>query len=319
MDILVMKINKIDDLKTKIKEFSRSLGFYKVGFAKAKSVGTEIDNYITWLSNGYHASMSYLETNLDKRKNVELILPGVRTVVVFAHSYYTNATYTNDLFKVSRYAWGTDYHDVLKEKIKKVAEFIKEYVHDFEYKIYVDTGPILEKFWFVEAGLGWQGKNSLVLSKDLGSYFFIGILLLSIEIEPDLKIKEHCGSCTMCIQACPTGAIVHPKVLDSRKCISFWTIEKKKNENIPENLDLNGWIFGCDICQEVCPWNKKAKLTSEKSFYPLRFGTNLDKKFLENMSFDNFLSFTKNSPLRRAKFEGLIKNFKHILQYNETK
>lgn len=306
-------------LKDIIKTFSYRIGFEKVGFTKPVELHHEFNNLVNWLSLGYNASMSYLEKNLDKRRDIKLIMPDVRSVIVFAHSYFTNTSHDSDNFKVSRYAWGNDYHKVMFKKIKQVINMIKGYVTDLKYKIYIDTGPVLEKQWAVLSGIGWQGKNSLVLSKELGSYFFIGVLLTNIDFEPDLAIKEHCGSCTRCIDACPTKAIVKPKVIDSRRCISFWTIEKRIDENIPDEIDLKGWIFGCDICQEVCPWNKKARITSDKQFYPFRFGTNIKEEFIKNLSYEKFMEFTKNSPIRRSKYLGFLKNYYHILRNsNET-
>lgn len=311
-------INQID-LKNNIKEFSFSIGINKVGFAKYRVFDTEIKLYENWLSLGYNASMDYLERNIEKRRDLSLILPEIKSVIVFALSYNTGFQHKSGNFKISRYAWGDDYHKIFEKKLKKVANFIKQSVDNFKYKIYVDTGPVLEKLWAIEAGIGWQGKNSLVLSKELGSYFFIGIMLVNLDFEPDRKVVDHCGRCNRCIQSCPTQAIVEPKVVDSRKCISFWTIEKKVTEDIPTNLDLKGWIFGCDICQEVCPWNKKALLTDEIGFYPRNGLMNLPKQLFENLTSENFREIFKNSPIKRAKYDGLVKNFQHIMEKNENK
>lgn len=312
MEFYLRQIDNCYSLKEIIKKFSYSIGFEKVGFAKPVVFNSNAENYVKWLSLGYHASMDYLERNLDRRKDIRLIMPEVRSIIVFAHSYFTKISHSNENFKVSRYAWGNDYHKVLFKKIKQVTKIIKDNVIDLKYKIYVDTGPLLEKQLAVLAGIGWQGKNSLVLSKELGSYFFIGVLLTNVDFEPDPVVENHCGTCRRCIDACPTKAIVEPKVIDSRKCISFWTIEKKVDENIPRDIDLNGWIFGCDICQEVCPWNKRARITSETQFYPFRFGTNIDEALIKNLSVETFLEFTKNSPLRRSKFVGFMKNYLHL-------
>ncbi|MCX7908082.1 MAG: tRNA epoxyqueuosine(34) reductase QueG [Ignavibacteria bacterium] len=314
MDILEEKQNNISNLKKSIQNFARELGFEKVGFALPSPLKKDFEYYNQWLSLGYNASMDYLERNLDKRKNVELILPEVKSVIVFAHSYYTGIEHKNNFLKISRYAWGKDYHKVIAKKLECVVEFLSSKYKNFKAKIYVDTGPILEKYWAVISGIGWQGKNSLVLNKELGSYFFIGILLTNIEFEPDPKVEDHCGKCTRCIDACPTGAIVQPKVIDSRKCISFWTIEKKREEIISESVDLNGWIFGCDICQEVCPWNKKAKITKETDFYPDEIGTNLTEEIILNLTEENFRNIFKNSAIKRAKYQGLLKNYFHILR-----
>ncbi|QLH54079.1 MAG: Epoxyqueuosine (oQ) reductase QueG [Candidatus Kapaibacterium sp.] len=314
--ILNKEIN-INFLKNNIKEFSYSLGFEKVGFARFRFFSKEIEKYKNWLANGYQASMNYLERNIDKRENIGLILSDVKSIIVFAHSYFTDVQHSKSIFKISRYAWGDDYHDILEKKIRKVANFISEQVDTFKFKIYVDTGPILEKIWAVEAGIGWQGKNSLVLSQELGSYFFIGIMLTNLDVPPDTKVVDRCGECRKCIDACPTNAIVSPKVVDSRKCISFWTIEKKIHEEIPHQLDFKGWIFGCDICQEVCPWNSKAKITKELAFYPRNGKTNLEEEDLMKLTIENFKEVFRKSPIKRAKFEGLMKNYLHLRGLNE--
>lgn len=311
---LLNKISNKNYLKKIIKEYAYSIGFNKVGFAKYRVLDEEIRNYQNWISNGFHASMSYLERNIHKRYDLKQILPEVESVIVFAHSYFTRIEHKSPFAKISRYAWGDDYHEILEKKLKLIVGYISQHVPNLKCKIYVDTGPLLEKIWAVESGIGWQGKNSLVLSKELGSYFFIGIILTNIEFEADTKVRDHCGSCVRCLQACPTGAIVQPKVIDSRKCISFWTIEKKTWEEIPEDLNFKGWVFGCDICQEVCPWNSKAVMTNESKFLPRDSRTNLDEKTFEGLTPEVFKEKFRKSPVKRAKFEGIVKNYKHILR-----
>ncbi len=298
--------------KAIIQEYAKSLGFCEVGFAQATALKDDIAKFQLWLDYGFDASMHYLRRNLHKRENPELILPNCRTIIVCAFNYNTPFQHNAEKYKISRYAWGDDYHNVLSQKLKQIENRIQELYPDCRCKSYVDTGAILEKVWAVRAGIGWYGKNSLVLTKKYGSYVFFGLILTTAEFPPDKPIKDYCGDCNLCIENCPTGAIVFPKVVDSNRCISFWTIEAKANQNIPKSIDLNGWIFGCDICQEVCPWNKKQRYTDESAFYP-RFGeTNLREEFLERMDEEVFRNRFSNSPVRRVKFNGLKRNYYHL-------
>lgn len=319
-------IKKAEMLNPSEKEILRkdiiSLGFHDVGFVRADKLDIEFDKYLEWLNLGYNAGMDYLKNNLEKRKDPSLVHLNAKTIVVCALSYKTPFKHTTEDFKISRYAWGEDYHFIVLPMLKKVEGKIKEFNPDATSKSYVDTGPILEKVWAVRSGIGWMGKNSLVISKNLGSYFFIGIVLTSLEIPSDFPIPDFCGRCSRCIEACPTGAIVKPKVIDSRKCISYWTIEAKPDEEIPKNIDLRNWIFGCDICQEVCPWNRKAKITDIKAFYPLKNGTNISEELLTNLDIKEFNNRFKNSPIKRSKLGGIKRNFYHILnkkEFNEIK
>lgn len=312
-----MKTNSIN-LKQLIIEKSISLGLDSLRTTNSTSLGIEFDNYIHWLENSYHGEMSYLERNLDKRKDINNILPQAKTIITVAFNYYTDRIHENleNSGKISRYAWGDDYHDVFLEKLKVLANYINEIEPESSQKAYVDTGSILEKQWAVRTGLGWQGKNSLILNRKLGSYFFIGIIITSIELENDMPIREYCGRCTACIDACPTNAIIQPKVVDSRKCISYWTIEAKPNYNIPEPIsdNLNNWVFGCDICQEVCPWNRDLISTSEPAFQPRKNETSIDFKSINEMDKENFNIRFKNSPIKRTKLEGLIRNAKALVK-----
>lgn len=307
----------MNNLKKEIKEYAYKLGFCEIGFTRYQKLSEEMKFYLQWQENGYFATMTYLEKNLDKRKDIRLILEDVKTIIVVGYSYLNRYNHKSQQFKISRYAWGEDYHYVLSDKLKQLIEFIRQRKDGLNYKIYVDTGPILEKIWAVLAGIGWQGKNSLIISKKYGSYIFLGIILINLDLEPDIPLKDFCGTCTKCIDNCPTKAIVQPKVIDSRKCISYWTIEAKPDYNIPSSIDLNGWIFGCDICQEVCPWNKKAlkALTQENvEFYPRNNETNLSYEFLENLNPEVFTDRFRKSPIKRVKFKGLIRNFNHIIK-----
>lgn len=297
-------------IKNRIKEQAVSLGFLEMKVAKYEILINEIQNYSKWIKSGYNATMKWMEKNIDKRMNLRNVLDNAQSVLVFSHSYFTGIDHTDNNYKISRYAWGDDYHIILLEKLKKIENFLISFFPNCKTKSYVDTGPILEKQWAVRSGLGWQGKNSLILNKDYGSYFFIGIIITDLIFQNDEVVDDKCGTCTKCINACPTNAIIDDKVIDSNKCISYWTIEAKHDVAIPLEIrnNINGWAFGCDICQEVCPWNKnKPKLTTEESFLP-RYGTNFNSEELKKMSNEEFNLKYKNSPIKRTKLKGILRN-----------
>lgn len=307
--------NNSSHIKNVIKKLALDLGFCEIGFAKIEPLDEEFQNFLNWLGAGYNADMKWMEKNPEKRKDPNYILNNVKTIIVLAYNYNTGIGHNSEKGKISRYAWGDDYHEVLLPKVKQIAEYIKSLSHDNHTRSYVDTGPVLEKIWASRSGIGWQGKNSLILTKKYGSYIFLGVIITTLELEPDTPMKDFCGTCTKCIEACPTGAIVKPKVIDSNKCISYWTIEAKPDKIIPPEIsqNLSGWIFGCDICQEVCPWNSKLKSIQDNPAFKPRFGeTNLDLNQILNMEYDEFYYRFKKSPIRRAKFEGLKKNAKSL-------
>ncbi|HRP02767.1 MAG TPA: tRNA epoxyqueuosine(34) reductase QueG [Candidatus Kapabacteria bacterium] len=304
-------------LKLSINKYAQELGFIRVAYASYSHLDTEINHYKEWIANSYNADMMWMDKNYEKREDVNLILEGAKSVIVLAHSYFTKQKHNSNENKISRYAWGDDYHDILLNKMNKLETFIKENYPDFKSKAYTDTGPILEKQWAVRSGLGWQGKNSLILNKDFGSYFFLGVIINNIPFENDNTEIDRCGTCTKCIDACPTHAIIDNKIVDANKCISFWTIEAKPYKDIPEAIqeNLNGWAFGCDICQEVCPWNRhKPVITSELNFFPRLQETNFDKEKLINYTDEEFRLRFKNSPIKRTKLKGIKRNLK-LLRY----
>lgn len=293
---------------------SNELGFFDIKIAKSEELTEEFTNFENWIDKNYNATMKWIERNTEKRKNPAEILANCKSVIVLAYNYFTNFKYPTEISgkgKISKYAWGDDYHEIILPKLKEIEAFIKENFHDAECKSYVDTGPILEKIWAEKAGIGWQGKNSLIISKTHGSYFFIGIILTTLEIEPDTPIKDYCGSCTKCIVNCPTGAIVENKVVDSNKCISYWNIEAKPEMNIPENItnNSNNWSYGCDICQEVCPWNKNLpKITNEIKFFPRKNETYIEIDDILKMTNEDFNARFKKSPIKRTKLTGMQRN-----------
>jgi len=259
----IYKIFEIMNFKKILLELALNLGFLDMRVAKARPFDEEFKNFSNWLENGYHADMQYMERNQEKRQDIRNVMENANSVIVLSHSYFNDDdSYTPKRLKydgkIARFAMGADYHKVVLKKLKELARLILEQYPDSTNKCYVDTGPILEKQWAVRSGIGWQGKNSLIINRKYGSNFFIGIIITTLELEPDQPIKDYCGTCTKCLDDCPTKAIVKPKVVDGNKCISFWTIETK-TATIPEETrkNISGWAYGCDICQDVCPWNKK--------------------------------------------------------------
>ncbi len=292
----------MSSLKNKIVEIASKYGFDICRFALPKPLDKEIELYRQWISRGYHASMQYLDKNYDKKRNPKEILQNIGSVIVMGHSYRTPFDYNeadnSGYGLISRYAWGDDYHHVLAEKLRKVIAEIKD-VKECDCVSYIDTGPVLERAWAVRSGVGWQGKNGNIINVSIGSYFFLCVILTSLEIEPDKPVAEHCGTCKRCIEACPTGAIIEPQVVDARKCLSYW--------NIPDGIksNMSNRLFGCDICQEVCPWNNKAVFSDEMLFYPRNGETSLNLTQILELEQECFSKRFKNSPIKRKKLTGL--------------
>jgi len=302
-------------------EIVKKHGFYLVGFSEAKELSAEIERLESWLSEGYHASMTYMQRNLNKRKDVKAILASAKSVISLGMNYYTPEEHSeeNNLGKVSRYAWGKDYHHVIWEKLDQIIRDLKEKEPSFEAVAYVDTGPVMDKAWAVRGGLGWLGKHTNVINKEIGSWFFIANIITNWPLNYSIPIEDFCGSCTACIDACPTDAITKEYVVDSNKCISYLTIENKKN--IPEEFKgkFENWIFGCDICQEVCPWNIKfSKVTSSQAFYPEKGNKELHFAKVMDLSKKDFKQKFSNSPIKRAKLSGLKRNAEFLLSKNES-
>lgn len=288
---------------------AHQLGFELVGFSKAEKLKTEIKHLQTWLLKNFQAGMSYMERNLEKKEDVSQILPHAKSVISLGLNYFTDTEHLNrDGFgKVSRYAWGKDYHLVIWEKLDQFVEMCKEIDSNFEAKTYIDTGPVMDKAWAVKSGIGWMGKHTNVISREIGSWFFIANVITNFEFEYNEPIADFCGSCTACIDACPTNAIVDEYVVDAHKCISYLTIENKSN--IPEEFisKFDNWIFGCDICQDVCPWNHKFSLiTNEKEFLPRE--SELKIAEIKNMTNSEFKKKFSDSPISRPKLKGMKRN-----------
>lgn len=297
-----------------ISTLAKKIGFDLIGFSKVEILSVESERLQAWLENGYHAEMTYLEKNLEKRKDVRQIMSNAKSVISLGLNYYNDSEFTNkkNYGKISRYSWGKDYHFVMWDMIDELMEQIKKNIEGFEGKAFVDTGPVMDKVWAVKSGLGWMGKNSNVINKKMGSYFFIGNIFTNLSLRSSEMIADFCGNCNACINACPTQAIVENKVIDSNRCISFLTIENK-NE-IPERFvaKFDGWLFGCDICQEVCPWNIKFALNTKISEFYNNQIRELDLDEVSELNNEVFLMRFGKSPIKRAKLDGLKRNAQHL-------
>lgn len=294
-----------------VKDQARKVGCTHVGIARAGMLEGEGVLLDEWLLRGYHASMAWMTSSVEKRKNPLSILPSVRSVVSCAVNYYHPFSHSDEagIGKISRYAWGDDYHGVVGSMLVRLEDAIHQEFPDIETKIYVDTGPLMEKTWAVRAGIGWLGKHTNVITRDRGSWIFLGEILTSLDLIPDAPIQDYCGSCRKCIEACPTHAIVEPYIVDSSKCLSYLTIEHRGAINPHLCSSFQGWIYGCDICQDVCPWNDKFAAPSPIDEFQPR-GDSLAPRFdeWENMTKEEFSVKFAHSAIKRTKHEGLTRN-----------
>jgi len=297
-----------------IKIEAKNLGFLFCGIAKAGFLEEEAPRLEAWLKKGMHGEMHYMENHFDKRLDPRLLVDGARSVISLGLNYYTEDLQADPLApKISKYAYGEDYHLVIKDKLKQLLQIINEKIGEVGGRAFVDSAPVLDKAWAQKAGLGWIGKNTNLINQKTGSFFFLAELIVDIELEYDIEPSaDHCGTCKRCIDACPTEAIVAPYVVDGSKCISYLTIELK-NE-IPQEFKgkMEGWMFGCDICQDVCPWNKFSVLHNEAAFTPRPELLNLSRNDLKEITEDVFEKIFKNSAVKRAKFAGLKRNISFL-------
>lgn len=301
----------------KIKAMARAVGFDKVGIAEVVQMREEVDHLRAWIDKGYHATMRWMSRTLEKRESPGNVLPGARSIVSVALNYYTPYEHSNGKGKgkISRYAWGDDYHDIVGEKLAMLWESMQATYPEIAGKYYVDTGPVMEKVWAQRAGLGWIGKHTNLITPDIGSWVFLGEIITSLEIEPDEPATDHCGTCTLCIEACPTGAITEPYVVDSGLCLSYLTIEHREEITGKIRDQFDGWIYGCDVCQDVCPWNHKfSVVTPDDRFAPRPGNEAPDLDSWSRMSAGEFSSKFKGSPMKRAKLDGLQRNITIALQ-----
>ncbi len=297
-----------------IKKLATNLGFDYCGIAKAQLLNEDARRLESWLSKGMHGSMQYMENHFDMRIDPSKLVPGAKSVITLLLNYYPEKEQAQTAPKISKYAFGNDYHEVIRSKLKMFLQNIKEQVGEIHGRGFVDSAPVLERAWAQKAGIGWIGKNGNLINKQSGSFFFIATLIVDIELEyDDAFVKDYCGTCTKCIDECPTEAILPNKVVDGSKCISYFTIELK-DALIPENMKgkFDNWMFGCDVCQDVCPWNRFSKSTAEIGFTPISEILNFSTSDWENLTEESFKVIFKNSPLKRAKFDGIKRNLNFI-------
>ena len=304
------------DIKSKwtnsIKTEAKRLGFLSCGISKADFLEEEAPRLEKWLNNNMHGEMSYMANHFDKRLDPRKLVEGSKSVISLLLNYYPDNTQLEDSYKISKYAYGQDYHHIIKGKLRQLQEFITEEIGEVHGRAFVDSAPVLDKAWAAKSGLGWVGKNSNLLTQQVGSFYFIAELIVDIDLEYDHAVTDHCGTCTACLDACPTQAIVEPYVVDGSKCISYFTIELK-NE-LPNEMkgSFNDWMFGCDVCQDVCPWNRFSKPHNEPLFNPHPELLSMTKKDWEEITVDVFQKVFKKSAVKRTKYGGLTRNIEFL-------
>jgi epoxyqueuosine reductase len=301
-----------------IKSRALELGFSFCGISKAEFLADEAPKLEAWLKRNYQGKMSYLENHFDKRLDPTLLVPGAKSVVSLIYNYYPQQNLEQpDGFKVAKYAYGEDYHFVVKDKLKILLDDIQREIGEVQGRAFVDSAPVMERAWAKRSGIGWVGKNSLLLNKQMGSFFFLAELIIDLDLNYDGPVKDFCGTCTACIDACPTDAIPEPYVVDGSKCISYFTIELK--DEIPADVKgkFQNWIFGCDICQDVCPWNSFSKPHQEDRFNANPQLASMAKQEWKEITNDVFEVLFKKSPVKRTKIEGLKRNIRFVSDDNQ--
>ena len=300
-----------------IKQKAEKFGFQSCGISKAEFLEEEAPRLETWLNKGYHGEMKYMENHFDKRLNPTLLVEGAKSVISLSYNYFPKVKIDEiNNFKISKYAYGEDYHEVIKDILKNMVAEIQEEIGEFGFRVFVDSAPVLEKAWARKSGLGWVGKNANLITKKHGSFYFLAEIICDLELEYDLAVTDHCGSCRACIDACPTQAIVSDRIVDGSKCISYATIELK-NE-IPDyfNGKMDDWIFGCDVCQDVCPWNRFSAPTLQEKFAPNFQKLNFRKNEWKELTQELFSEIFKKSAVKRTKFSGLMRNISFLPKEN---
>jgi epoxyqueuosine reductase len=298
-----------------IKEKAKELGFFYTGISKADFLEEEAGKLEDWLKNGNHGEMAYMENHFDKRLDPRLLVDGAKSVVSLLLNYFPeNSEQEKNAPKISKYAYGEDYHFVIKDKLKTLFQFISDEIGEVGGRVFVDSAPVMDKAWAKRSGLGWMGKNANIIHPKHGSFFFIAELIIDLELDADGPIKDYCGTCTKCIDACPTDAIIAPYKIDGSKCISYLTIELK--DQIPAEFKgkMDNWMFGCDVCQDVCPWNRFSKPHNQEKFNPHEQLLRMSKADWEDVSEELFQEVFRKSAVKRTKYDGLKRNIKFITQ-----
>ena len=300
-----------------IKQKAEKFGFQSCGISKAEFLEEEAPRLEAWLNKGYHGEMKYMENHFDKRLDPTLLVDGAKSVISLSYNYFPKVKIDEiNNFKISKYAYGEDYHEVIKDILKEMVAELQEEIGEFGFRVFVDSAPVLEKAWARKSGLGWVGKNANLITKKHGSFYFLAEIICDLELEYDLAVTDHCGSCRACIDACPTQAIVSDRIVDGSKCISYATIELK-NE-IPDyfNGKMDDWMFGCDVCQDVCPWNRFSAPTLQEKFAPNFQKLNFRKNEWKELTQELFSEIFKKSAVKRTKFSGLMRNISFLPKEN---
>lgn len=298
-----------------VKKIAADLGFSFCGISKAEFLEEEAPRLEQWLNRGHQGKMAYLENYFDKRLDPTLLVPGARSVISLMYNYYPEKDLSdNSALKVAKYAYGEDYHIVIRDKLKIFLERLQQEAGEVQGRVFVDSAPVMERAWARRSGLGWIGKNSLLLNREMGSFFFLAELIVDLVLDYDGPVKDYCGTCTACMDACPTDAITEPYVVDGSKCISYFTIELK--EEIPSDVKgkFENWVFGCDICQDVCPWNSFAKPHQEPRFKPSPELASITTREWKEITQEVFQTVFKNSAVKRAKLDGLKRNIRFVTE-----
>jgi epoxyqueuosine reductase len=307
---------KKQDYTAFVKQKAKDLGFDFCGISKAEFLEEEAPRLEKWLNQKMHGQMSYMEKHFDKRLDPRLLVPDAKSVVSLLYNYYPSKKilHTDETLKISKYAYGTDYHFVIKDKLKTFLQAIQEQIGQVSGRVFVDSAPVMDKVWAAKSGLGWIGKHTNLLNREMGSFFFVAEMILDVELAPDAPTKDYCGTCTRCIDACPTEAIVNPYIVDGSKCISYFTIELKDEIPTEYKGKFENWIFGCDICQDVCPWNRFAKPHQEPQFEPSEDLAKMKKNDWKDITEEIFHNIFKKSAVRRTKLMGLKRNINFVTE-----
>ncbi len=305
-------MNQLQKNTQYIKAEAQRLGFLSCGISKAEFLEEEAPRLEKWLKDSSHGEMQYMENHFDKRLDPRKLQPGAKSVVSLLYNYYPSENQIEDTYKISKYAYGTDYHFVIKDKLKEFLHNLQDEVGEIHGRAFVDSAPVLEKAWAARSGLGWIGKHSNLLTQQLGSFYFLAELILDLELETDPPVTDHCGECTACIDACPTEAIVQPYMVDGSKCISYFTIELKNEIPSSYKGKFDDWVFGCDVCQDVCPWNRFSKAHQEPLFNPHPALLSMGKKEWNEISKEVFAKVFQKSAVKRTKYSGLKRNIEFL-------
>lgn len=302
------------DYSLLIKEKAKELGFMHCGISKAGFLEEDAPRLEKWLKSGFHGEMGYMENHFDKRLDPTKLVPGAKSVVSLTYNYFPEQQQREDSFKISKYAYGKDYHFIIKDKLKVFFQWIHQEIGEIDGRVFVDSAPVLERAWAAKSGIGWIGKNANLLTKQVGSFYFLSELIIDLELTPDGPTTDHCGKCTACIDACPTQAIESERVINGSKCISYATIELKNQ--IPSSFEnhMEDWMFGCDICQDVCPWNRFSKPHQQPEFMANDAILNYSKKEWTELTQELFSEIFRKSPVKRTKYAGLMRNIEKLNQ-----